>query len=104
MTESLFNTLVALSGLGIGVAFIIITYFINKRIGKKNRWFDERQQKIRNQAKASSWNITLVVFLIAWAVVIVYEGISFSFFLIAILYVLHCLSLMVTSVYFARRN
>ncbi|MGG4324546.1 hypothetical protein [Bacillus sonorensis] len=39
MTE---HMLVALSGIGIGVAGMIIAYFINKRINQKMRLFNER--------------------------------------------------------------
>ncbi|MCY7858511.1 DUF2178 domain-containing protein [Bacillus sonorensis] len=104
MTEHMLNMLVALSGIGIGVAGMIIAYFINKRINQKMRLFNERHQKIRYQAKTLSWNITMVGILIAWVLAILYKGISFSFFLITGLYILHCVSMLISTVYFAGRN
>ncbi|MCY7779095.1 DUF2178 domain-containing protein [Bacillus haynesii] len=104
MTETVANTLIALAGLGIGVLGIVIVYSVNRRIGKKERLFDERQQKISYQAKALSWNITMAAILIAWALVIIFQGISFSFFLLTALYILQCLSMLITTVYLAQKN
>ncbi|MCY8469886.1 DUF2178 domain-containing protein [Bacillus haynesii] len=104
LTETMTNTLIALAGLGIGVLGIVIVYSVNRRIGKKERLFDERQRKISDQAKAFSWNITMAAILIAWALVIIFQGISFSFFLITGLYILQCLSMLITTVYLAQKN
>ncbi|MCD2525262.1 DUF2178 domain-containing protein [Bacillus licheniformis] len=104
LTETMTNILIALAGLGIGVLGIAIVYKVNRRIGKKERLFDERQQKISYQAKALSWNITMAAILIAWALVIIFQGISFSFFLITGLYILQCLSMLITTVYLAQKN
>jgi len=51
-----------------------------------------------------SWNITTVVILIAWAVVIIFEGISFSFFIMAGIFVVHSMTLIFTSTYVANCN
>ncbi len=104
LTETMTNTLIALAGLGIGVLGIVIIYSVNKRIGKKERLFDERQQKINYQAKALSWNITMAAILMAWTLAIIFQGISFSFFLITGLYILQCLSMLITTVYLAQKN
>ncbi|MEC0755950.1 DUF2178 domain-containing protein [Bacillus haynesii] len=104
MTETMTNTLIALAGLGIGVLGIVIVYSVKRRIGKKERLFDERQRKISDQAKAFSWNITMAAILMAWALVIIFQGISFSFFLITGLYILQCLSMLITTVYLAQKN
>ena len=104
MTETMTNTLIALAGLGIGVLGIAIVYKVNRRIGKKERLFDERQRKISDQAKAFSWNITMAAILMAWALVIIFQGISFSFFLITGLYILQYLSMLITTVYLAQKN
>ena len=104
MTETMTNILIALAGLGIGVLGIAIVYKVNRRIGKKERLFDERQRKISDQAKAFSWNITMAAILMAWALVIIFQGISFSFFLITGLYILQCLSMLITTVYLAQKN
>ncbi|MGF2616106.1 DUF2178 domain-containing protein [Rossellomorea vietnamensis] len=104
MTETVKDILIALSGLGIGVIFMIIAGVIQRKVGRKMRVFDERQQQISNQAKAFSWNVTLIVLLIAWAVVIIVDGISFAFFLMAAIYILHCLSLIATTLYYNHQN
>ncbi|TFB19623.1 DUF2178 domain-containing protein [Filobacillus milosensis] len=96
MTE---NILIGLTGLGLGVLIALIVYLIQRRVGKKKRWFDERYYKLNNRAKASSWNIMLVILIIAWAVVIIVEGISFSFFLMTAIYLAHCISLAITGAY-----
>ena len=93
-----------ISGLLGGVSIALIAYVLSKRSGKKKRLFDERQKVVSNSAKALSWNVTFVVILIAWGVTIIIDGISFYFFLLTGIYVLHCLSLMITSVYYSNQN
>ncbi|TWM93574.1 hypothetical protein CHCC14596_0150 [Bacillus licheniformis] len=46
----------------------------------------------------------MAAILIAWALVIIFQGISFSFFLITGLYILQCLSMLITTVYLAQKN
>ena len=104
LTENLIDSLIALSGLGIGIVGIIAAFFIQKKIGQKKRLFDERQQQITSRAKAFSWNVTMVVILAAWAAVIIVDGISFAFFLMTAVYVLHCLSLVFSTIYYSNQN
>ncbi|PKR77532.1 DUF2178 domain-containing protein [Halalkalibacillus sediminis] len=96
MSESMLNTLAGLSGIAFAAVGMIITYVIFKKVGKKKRWFDERNQFVTNYAKALSWNVTLVSMMIAWCVVIIFDGISFAFFLLTALYLVHCISLLFT--------
>ncbi|WP_404799168.1 DUF2178 domain-containing protein [Bacillus aerolatus] len=98
------NNLIGLSGLLLGAGITIVILFINRRIGEKKRLFDERQQYVTARAKAASWNITSVILLIAWAIIILYEGISFSFFLMTGIWVAHNFSLVFTATYFSNRN
>jgi hypothetical protein len=104
LTETLMDSLIALSGLGIGIIGIVAAFYFQKKIGRKKRLFDERQQQITNQAKALSWNVTMVVILVAWAVVMIVDGISFAFFLLTAIYVFHCLSLILTTFYYNNQN
>ncbi|RJS59969.1 DUF2178 domain-containing protein [Bacillus sp. PK3_68] len=104
MSETLVNNLTGLSGLLLGVLCIIIIYFINRRVGRNKRLFDERQQYVTARSKAAAWNATSVILLAAWAFIIIFDGISFSFFLMTGIWVAHNLSLIVTSVYFSNQN
>ncbi|GGB51488.1 DUF2178 domain-containing protein [Virgibacillus dakarensis] len=79
--------------------FLIGLFFFQRHIGKKNYRYDERYYKIQSQAKARSWDAMLVIMLIAWPVVIMFDGIGFSFFLLTAIYLLHNITLMITSAY-----
>jgi len=89
--------------LGVVIAIVIcaIVFFINRRIGRKKRLFDERYYLKANRAKARAWDAMLIIYLIAWFVVIIFDGISFSFFLLTALYVLHNVTLIITTHYFS---
>ncbi|KMY55023.1 hypothetical protein AC623_14675 [Bacillus sp. FJAT-27231] len=104
MSEIAANNLIGLSGLLLGVIITIIIYFINRRIGEKKRLFDERQQYVTTRSKAAAWNVTSIILLVAWAFIIVYDGISFSFFLMTGIWVAHNISLIITSIYFSGQN
>ncbi|KKB37620.1 hypothetical protein [Bacillus thermotolerans] len=95
---------ISVSGLLFGVITIGIVYLINRRIGKKRRRFDERQQYVTARAKGMAWNITSAILLAAWVIVILYDGISFAFFLMTGIWIAHNLSLIFTSVYFSQRS
>ncbi|WP_342506218.1 DUF3796 domain-containing protein [Sporosarcina sp. FSL K6-2383] len=71
-------------GLGIG---LLVWYFVWKK-GKKERRYDERYQRIQEQAKSLSWNVTVLAILIAWSIIIVFEGPGLSFFLFTALYII----------------
>ncbi|WP_233129800.1 DUF2178 domain-containing protein [Domibacillus epiphyticus] len=96
------NNVIALSGLIGGLVIASLVFLINRKIGTKKRWFDERYKQVSTLARAASWNITFAVLLIAWAVVIIVDGISFSFFLMTALYIAHCIGFLATSIYFSR--
>lgn len=104
MTEPFINNLGVIAVLLLGVLMLIVVHIVTYRIGKKKHMFDERQKYISANAKAMSWNITTVVILIAWAVVIIFEGISFSFFIMAGIFVVHSMTLIFTSTYVANCN
>ncbi|WP_099157346.1 DUF3796 domain-containing protein [Virgibacillus ndiopensis] len=104
MSENTIDILLSLSGLLVGGIIGLIVFYINRHIGKKKNRFDERYQQINNRAKARSWDSMLIILIIAWVVAIIYEGISFSFFLVTGIYVLHNVTLIITSVYVNKQN
>ena len=104
MTEPFINNFGVITVLLLGVLMLIVVHIVTYRIGKKKHMFDERQKYISTNAKAMSWNITTVVILIACALVIIFEGISLSFFIMTGIYVVHSMTLIFTSTYVANRN
>ncbi|MFD2042784.1 DUF3796 domain-containing protein [Ornithinibacillus salinisoli] len=81
-------------------AFMILLFFIQRRLGKKNFRYDERYYQVNNRAKGRTWDIMLVVMLVAWPIIIMFDGISFSFFLITVLYILHCVIYGICAAYY----
>lgn len=75
---------------GLGVA-LTVWYFVWKK-GKKERRYDERYKRIQDQAKSLSWSVTVLAIVIAWAIVIIFEGPGLSFFLFTALYVIAIVS------------
>lgn len=75
-------------------------FFVQRRIGKKNYRYDERYYRVNNQAKGRTWDIMLVIMLIATPIVIIFDGISFAFFLLQILYVIQCIIFAITAAYY----
>jgi uncharacterized membrane protein len=69
--------------------FMLALFFVQRRIGKKKFRYDERYYQVNNRAKGRTWDIMLVLMLIANPVVIMFDGISFAFFFLTILYILH---------------
>lgn len=84
--------------IGAGIVLLIV-YIVNRQIGKKKHLFDERYQQQTNRWKARSWDAMIVIYLIAWCVVIIFDGISFSFFLLTALYVLHNLTGIIANIF-----
>ncbi|MGP4076238.1 DUF2178 domain-containing protein [Halobacillus sp. K22] len=83
------NNMVGLSGLILGLSIALAAILINRKYMKKNRQLDERQQTISVHARAGAWMVTSGLIIIAWAVEIVVEGVTFSFFLLTFLYIGH---------------
>lgn len=79
---------------------MLALFFIQRRIRKKSHSYDERYYQVTNQAKGRTWDIMLVVMLIAWPIVIMFDGVSFAFFLLTALYMLHCLIFGIASAYY----
>src|SRR5690625_3889545 len=102
MSKEFLENPYGLLGLIGAIIICIIVFLINRNIGRKKRLFDERYYLKANRAKARSWDAMLVIYLIAWFIVIIFDGISFSFFLLSGLYVLHNTTLIITTVYFSK--
>lgn len=104
MSESFLENPYGILGLVGAVVICIIVFFINRYIGRKKRLFDERYYLKANRAKARSWDAMLVIYFVAWFVVIIFDGISFSFFLLTGLYLLHNITLIITNIYLSKEN
>jgi hypothetical protein len=104
LSNQLVNALYGLGGLLFGVAVHIVLQIVSRRKRKKEHWFDERYQHITSHAKAVAWNSTSIAIVVAWALIIVFEGISLPFFLMTGVYVLHNMSYLCSSVYYSNRN
>ncbi|WP_160044530.1 DUF2178 domain-containing protein [Paenibacillus sp. USDA918EY] len=104
MTDQLQNAMIGCAGLLAGVAASLILQLIYRRHGMKKRLFDERQQLITNQAKAAGWNVTTFLLIVAWALIIVFDGISIPFFLMTGVFVLHNVFYLFSSMYHTSRN
>ncbi len=87
-----FNLLDFLLGLPLGIGItLLVGYFVWKK-GKKNRRYDERYQRIQEQAKSLSWAVTVLAIVIAWAIIIIFEGVGLAFFLFTAVYVIAMVS------------
>lgn len=89
--------------IGAGIILLVV-YFVNKHIGKKKHLFDERYHQQTNRMEARSWDVMIVIYIIAWCMVIIFEGISFSFFLITALYVFHNITAIIAKLYFLNKE
>ena len=97
--------LLGLSGLIGGAIISLFVFFITRRVGKKKNLYDERYWKKTHRAKAKSWDAMLVILIVAWAAVIVIEGVpSFGFFLMTAIYTLHCITLMITTLFYTNKE
>ncbi|ASF41122.1 MULTISPECIES: hypothetical protein [Halobacillus] len=83
------NNMIGLTGLVVGLSIALAVILINRKFMKKNRQLDERQHTISVHARAGGWMVTSALIIIVWAVEIVVEGVTFSFFLLTFLYVGH---------------
>lgn len=87
-----FDLLTFLIGLPLAIVIMSIVFVINRKIGKKKRWFDERYNRIHEKARSYSWLATTVTILVIWMIIIVVEGPGLSFFLLTGLWLVHMLS------------
>ncbi|WP_143155650.1 hypothetical protein [Ornithinibacillus halophilus] len=85
-------------------ALLLTIFFLQRKYGRKNHRYDERYYHVNNRNKARSWDAMLVIMLIAWPIVIIFDGISFSFFLLTIIYVLHNVTLLIVTAYYSNKN
>ncbi|WP_339228858.1 DUF3796 domain-containing protein [Oceanobacillus sp. FSL K6-2867] len=104
MSEDFLANPSGILGLIAAVFVLIIVFFVNRHIGRKKHLFDERYQQTNNRAKARAWDTMIVIYLVAWFIVILFDGIGFSFFLLTALYVLHNVTAIITNFYFSAKG
>lgn len=89
------NLLVLLIVVPTASIIFLVTHFLMKRKGKKERWFDERYTNIHRYGRSFSWMVTTFGILIGWIIVSYMEGASLAFFVFTGLWVAHMLSYMI---------
>lgn len=99
-----FDLLAFLIGLPLAIVIMGIVFIINRKIGKKKRWFDERYNRIHEKARSYSWVATTVAILIVWMIVIVMEGPRLTFFLLTGLWVVHMVSYSIGAIIASQDN
>ncbi|WP_153731893.1 hypothetical protein [Sporosarcina obsidiansis] len=84
-----------LLGMPLGLAIAGIIWYINWKVGKKQRRFDERYKNIHRQARSYSWVATTIAILIGWMAVMLMEGPGIAFFIFTAIWVIHMTSYIV---------
>jgi len=99
-----FHLFTFLIGLPLAILIIGIVFIINRKIGKKKRWFDERYNRIHDKARSYSWVATTIGILIVWMIIIVKEGPGLTFFLLTGLWVVHMASYSIGAIIASQDN
>lgn len=81
-----------LLGLPLGLLIAGIVWWINHRIGKRERRFDERYQSMHRRARSYSWFATTTAILIGWMLSMMIEGPGLAFFILSGIWVIHMMS------------
>lgn len=84
--------------------WLLISYLIQRRVGKNKHQYDERYQYETNRAKAKSWDIMFIIMIISIPIVLIMEGVSFSYFFLMTLFFLHVLSMGGSALYYHFKN
>lgn len=99
-----FDLLAFMLGLPMGLGItLLVGYFVWKK-GKKNRRYDERYKRVQEQAKSLAWGVTMLVIVIAWAIIIIFDGIGLAFFLFTAVYVIAMITYLIASVLAEKKN
>ncbi|MBO0588961.1 hypothetical protein [Sporosarcina sp. E16_8] len=93
-----------LVGLPLALVIVSIVLLINRKIGKKERLFDERYKRIHQQARSISWGVTAAAILIAWMIVMIVEGPRLAFFILTGIWVTHMMSYLIGAVIASSKN
>lgn len=99
-----FNLIAFMSGLPTGIIVAGIIFYFVWRKGKKERRYDERYKRIRERAKSFAFGITMLVIIIAWAIVMIFEGATLAFFLITGIYVIAMVSYIIGCTIFEKKS
>ncbi|MBC5636613.1 hypothetical protein H8S33_07220 [Ornithinibacillus sp. BX22] len=84
--------------------WLLIAYLIQRRIRKQAHYYDERNQYETNRAKAKSWDIMFIIMIISIPIVLIVEGVSFSYFFLMGVFFLHTLSVGGSALYYHFKN
>lgn len=93
-----------LMGLPLGLLITGIVWYFNWKRGKKERRFDERYKRIQDQARSISLIVTAIAIVIAWIVIMIFEGASLSFFLIMGIWIVMNISYLIGAAFSSSRN
>lgn len=81
-----------------GILTVGLVYYINYRIGKKKRRFDERYHQLHTKARSLAWGVSTICIVCAWLATLLVEGPGFSFFIVTFVYVAHMLAYLISSI------
>ena len=74
-------TLDTLAGVIVGAGVTLLIAFLYFKKAEKERRFDERYEQVNAKAIKLSWMTTLIVLLMMWLGVLMYEGAKIAFLL-----------------------
>ncbi|MEI4770358.1 hypothetical protein WAX74_12000 [Psychrobacillus sp. FJAT-51614] len=99
-----FDIVSFLLGLPLAIVVMTIVLLVQRKIGKKKRWFDERYNRIHEKARSISWMTTTIVILIVWMIILTVEGPGLIFFLMTGMWVIHMTSYLIGAVIASKDN
>ena len=93
-----------MSGLPVGIAIaLIIGYFIWRK-GKKERRYDERYKRVKEQAGSLTLGVTMYAMIIAWVIAFIFEGPGLALYLFSAVYVITMISYLITFTIADKKN
>ncbi|MCQ4087134.1 hypothetical protein [Saccharibacillus sp. JS10] len=93
-----------LIGLFGGLILGLLGWAFGRHMQRKNRGVDERADIITTRAKSFGWNILIPAILLAWILILLFEGIGLSFFVMMALFVISQIAYICSVIYHNGRN